>query len=544
MGTSLRGGGRRVSTTSKTSKTPINRDLEANLEEMRSRLGIDVSFDIVEHKLEIGGRQAAIYFIDGFIKDKVTADILTQLQHTLRPEMVPNSVEKLISRRIPYFEVERVESLEEAVEWVMTGPLVLFIDRERQAIVIDVREFPVRGIEEPDLEKVTRGAHEGLVETLVFNTAMVRRRLKDPRLRFEIHQVGTRSRTDVVIGYIDDLVDKDMVAKIQRRIKEASVDALPMGINNLEELIVKAPWNPLPRVRYTERPDVVVAHLLEGHVVVMVDTTPMAMILPVTLFHFFQHAEEFFQSPPIGTYLRGVRALAFFIATLLAPLWLALYLSADSLPEFLQFVGPKSNDSSVPIPMQFLILEFGVDLIRMALIHTPSALATSLGIVGAILLGDLAVNVGLFVPESILYAAVSAIGYFAIPSIEFGYAVRLFRYVLIVLVALFKLPGLLIGLLGAFIFLATSRSMGLPYLWPLIPFHGPSLVRALMRLPVSRVGQRPPLLGGSKADKTRTKGAKAQSPAQTSQGNDTKAQRPQRPRRRQRILLGPDDDDE
>src|SRR5690606_27985824 len=157
--------------------------------------------------------------------------------------------------------------------------------------------------------------------------------------------------------------------------------------------------------------------------------TPMAMIVPVTVFHFFQHAEEFFQLPFVGTYLRWIRALAFALATFLAPLWLALFLTGEeNLPEFLSFIGPKESESTVAVPLQFFLLEVGIDLLRMALIHTPSALATSLGIVGAILLGELAVEVGLFIPEAILYTAVAATGYFAVPSIEFGYALRLFRY--------------------------------------------------------------------------------------------------------------------
>ena len=481
----------------------ISKKLEVNTEQMKSRLGIGISFDIVERTIEIGGRKAAYYFVDGLIKDKVTTDIFAILQGIEREELVPNSIRKLMGKYIPYFEVDTVDTLEKAVEWVMSGPLVLFIDQEETAIVIDVREFPTRGIAEPDLEKVTRGSHEGLTETIVFNTAMIRRRLQDPNLRFEIQKVGTRSRTDVAVGYICDLADPKMTATIKDRIKEANLDALPMGVKSLEELIVKSPWNPIPRVRYTERPDVVIAHLLEGHVVVLTDTTPMAMILPVTAFHFFQHAEEFFQSATIGTYLRWIRAVAFLIATILPPLWLALYLSAASLPPSLHFIGPKETGTT-PIWLQFLLLEVGIDLIRMALIHTPSALATSLGIVGAILLGDLAVSVGLFVPESILYTAIAAIGYFAIPSIEFAYAVRFYRYLLLILASVWQLPGLALGLLAGFILLATTRSIGLPYLWPLIPFHGPSLMRALIRLPVPTVDSRPPLLGGRKKDKTRT----------------------------------------
>ena len=425
------------------------------------------------------------------------------LQRVERAETVPNTVRKLLERTIAYFEVSCVESIDDAVQEVLSGPMVLFIEGERQAIAIDVREYPVRSIEEPDLERVTRGSHEGFVETIIFNTAMVRRRFRDPNLRFEAFKVGRRSQTDVAIGYIADIADSRLVDTVRKRIENANLDALPMGAKNLEEMVVKNPWNPIPKVRYTERPDVVAAHLLEGHIVILVDTTPMAMIAPVTFFHFLEHAEEFFQTPVIGTYLRWIRLVGFIVAAVLPPLWLALYMSPELLPPALSFIGPREQATAVPIALQFFLLEVGIDLIRMALIHTPSALATSLGIVGAILLGDLAVQVGIFVPETILYMSISAIGYFAVPSIEFGYAIRLFRYLLLGLVVVLGLTGFVIGCVIGLVVLAGTRSVDAPYLWPLIPFHGPSLIKTLFRLPVPKVGHRPPLFRGKSSDTTR-----------------------------------------
>lgn len=475
-------------------KTEFEREIEANQREMRARLGVGTTFDVLEREIEIGGRKALLYFVDGFVKDKVTQDMIRSLQQIERREMVPNPVQKLLAQRIGYFEVDTVTTVEEAVDEVLSGPVVLLIDGERTAIVLDVREYPVRGIDEPDLEKVTRGSHEGFVETVVFNTAMIRRRLRDPKLRFEVQRVGERSKTDVAVGYVQDLADPGLVEEVKRRISEAKVQALPMGAKNLEEIIVKEPWNPIPRVRYTERPDVAVAHLLEGHVIVIVDTTPMALIVPVTAFHFFEHAEEFFQSPIVGTYLRWIRAVAFVVAILLTPTWLALFLSKESLPQVFEIVGPKEGGYSVPIPLQLFLLEFGSDLIRMALIHTPNALATSLGIVGAILLGELAVEVGLFVPETIFYTAVASVGYFAVPSIEFGYTIRIYRYLLLILVTLLRLPGLLLGILFGFLILARTKSVDKPFLWPLVPFNGPALVKALFRLPVPTVTHLPEII--------------------------------------------------
>ncbi|NMB13090.1 MAG: spore germination protein, partial [Firmicutes bacterium] len=280
-------------------------------------------------------------------------------------------------------------------------------------------------------------------------------------------------------------------AELKRRLKMIDASTLPMGSKSLEEYLFGTKINPFPVVRYTERPDVVAAHLLEGHMVIITDTTPAAMIVPVTAWHFTQHAEDYFNNPVVGTYIRWLRFAAFILAFLLTPVWLVLAQNKSSLPPALRFIGPKGQ-ASVPLFLQFFLLELAVDLTRMAFIHTPSALATSLGLVAAILLGQFAVDVGLFIPETILYQAIVAIAFFAIPNYEFGMATRLFRLVILVLTGFFSFWGLGIGLAITFLVMGFTQSLGLPYLWPLIPFHRPSLLRLLFRYPIPSVSARPP----------------------------------------------------
>lgn len=461
----------------------ISKRIDENLQVLRERLGEGESFDVLIREIEAGGKRVALVFLDGFVKDVVTTSIIRALQQAKREDMVPNTVEKLLARVIPFFEISVVETVDEVVDQVLCGPLAVVIDGQESVIILDVREYPVRGIEEPDLERVTRGSREGFVETLVFNTALIRRRLRDPNLRFDLKTVGTKTKSDVAIAYLKDVVDPKMLERVRKKVLSAGDDALPMGAKSLEEYVSDHPYTPVPTVRFTERPDVAVAHLLEGHVLVIVDTTPMVMILPATIWHFTQHAEEFFQSPVSGTYLRFVRLLGMVVALVLTPLWMGLYLTKSALPGWLQFIGP-TKEYLLPVWLQFILLELGTDLIRMALIHTPNALATSLGIVGAILLGDLAIQVGLFTPETILFTAVALVGYFATPNVEFGLAIRLGRYFLLALTALWRLPGLIVGLIVIFLYLLTLRSQGVPYLWPLVPFNGKALVSLLFRHPV------------------------------------------------------------
>ncbi len=467
----------------------LHKKLKENLAIIRKRVGYGVSFDIAIREFKAGDRNAALVFIDGFIKDIETIEIMKSLMAIPKGGLAVNATRHILDDHLPFFEIETSDDLDAALDDLLAGPMLLLIDGLEDLFIIDVREYPIRGIEEPDLERVTRGAREGFVETAVFNTLMVRRKIRDANLRFEPLRIGTRSKTDVFIGYISDIADPDLVEEVKERIGSITRDAFTMGGKNIEEYILGTSFNPLPVARYTERPDVVAAHLYEGHIAIFVDTTPFALIVPVTAWHFTQHAEEYFQSPPVGTYLRWVRTFGIFLSLFLIPLWFAL-VHTPNLPDFLDFIGAK-DVGSVPLWIQFLLLEIGLDMIRMALIHTPNSLATSLGIVGAILLGDLAVSVGLFAPEPILYIAIVAIGTFGTPSLEFALALRLFRYLIFLGTVLFGWLGFAATVLLTTLIFGLTKSFGVPYLWPLIPFEGHSLLRIIFRYPIPNVQTRP-----------------------------------------------------
>ncbi len=467
----------------------VEKKLEANLEIIKEKLGVGQSFDVLIREFSAANRKAAIVFLDGLIKDRETTVIMKSLMLLPKGSLNINGLEKVVVDHLPYFEMEITDNLEDAIDQMLAGPLILLIDGIDSAIILDVREYPARGVEEPDLERVTRGSREGFVETAIFNTVMVRRRIRDPNLRFEALQVGKRSKTDVFIGYIKDIADAGLVKEVKQRIDRIDRDALPMGGKNLEEYILGTSLNPLPVTRYTERPDVAAAHLYEGHIAIFVDTSPFAMLIPVTAWHFTQHAEEFFQNPPVGTYLRWVRTLGIGLSVWLIPIWYAL-VHTQNLPQWLSWLGPREA-GVVPLWLQFLILEFGLDLIRMAFVHTPNALATSLGIVGAILLGDLAVDVGIFAPEAILYISITAIGTFATPSLEFALALRLFRYLIFLGTVIFGWFGLGATTLLSILIFGFTKSFGLPYLWPLIPFDGKAFLRIIFRYPIPNISQRP-----------------------------------------------------
>jgi stage V sporulation protein AF len=464
----------------------LKKDIKKNIELMKQILPIDKSFDVIAREIIIGARDACLIFIDGFIKDEIMVWILDALQSMKEDEFGKDVIKQLIKTKIGYIEVEAIKDIKKIESLVLSGAVVLFVDGENEAILIDVRQYPVRTPEEPDLEKVTRGSRDGLVETLIFNTALIRRRLRDPNLIFDIRSVGTRSRTDVVIAYIEGLVDEKLLSEVQDRITNIDIGALVMAEKTLEELIVKKRWyNPLPQVKFTERPDVVAAHLMEGHIAIIVDTSPSVMILPATLFHFTQHAEDYYQNITVGTYIRWIRFLGMLSAFILLPLWLLLVFNKQYLPEFLQFLGPRES-TPIPLFIQFILLEFGLDLLRISSIHTPNALTTSLGIIGGLILSEFAVDVGLFVPETVLYMALAGIGTFATPSMEFSMAIRIFRLLLLILTGLFNIYGFITAIIIVFVITYSTGSFkyGKKYTWPLIPFEWKPLSNILFRKPI------------------------------------------------------------
>jgi stage V sporulation protein AF len=469
----------------------LSSDINQNIRLLNQYLPLEKSFDIIGRELIIGqSTRAYLVFIDGFAKDDIMLWILQVLQSLSENDMSNNTIQTLMRKKIGYIEVELFSDLEQMRSMVLAGAVGFIMDGQDEGLIIDAREYPVRSPEEPELEKVSRGSRDGLVETIIFNTALIRRRLRDPNLIFEITTVGKRSKTDVVIAYLDDMVDKKLLSEIQTKIDKIDVGALVMAEKTLEELLIKKHWyNPLPQVKFTERPDVVAAHLMEGHIAIIVDTSPSIMLLPVTMFHFTQHAEDYYQNILVGSYYRWVRFLGMLFTLLLPPLWLLLVQNKELLPDFLQFLGPK-EEYTLPLFIQLLLLELGMDILRLSSIHTPNALNTSLGIIGGLILSDLAVKVGIFVPETVLYIALAAVGTFATPSLEFALAIRIFRLFLLIMTGVFGVWGFALSLLVIIIIIFTSRSFkyGKHYTWPLFPFKWKPLAHILFRMPIPKIG--------------------------------------------------------
>ncbi|MBE6758223.1 MAG: spore germination protein [Ruminococcaceae bacterium] len=462
----------------------FSKDVKENATLLRQLLRVSASFDIVLRDVTVADRAAAIVFVDGFVKDETMSKML-QFFVNLQPEKVKSlsDAEAFASHFVPYTEVAVTDRPDEVVTAVLSGQLALLVDGYDKVILVDLRTYPVRGVSEPESDRVLRGSHDGFVETLVFNTALIRRHLRDARLTMEYWQIGNVSKTDVVMCYLDGVAPSKHVNTLREKLQNITIPSLTMGQESLVEcLFRKQQWyNPFPKVRYTERPDAAAAAVSEGRILVIVDGTPVVMILPSGVFDFVQDTNDYYFPPLVGSYLRLVRILVFGFTIFVTPVWFLLITNPTWIPSWLEFIRIK-EPNTVPVIIQLLLVEVIIDAIRLASLNTPSALNNAFGVVGALILGEFAVSAGLFVAEVLLYMAAVAVATFTQPSFELGYAFKLSRMLFLVLTALFGVWGFVGGIVLVTVVLATTQTaLGTGYLYPVVPFDKVALRRLLVR---------------------------------------------------------------
>ena len=477
-------------------KTPIASDLQEVKHYMEKKVGLGVSFDLGVREISIRNTMIQIYYVNGLCDTNYIIEIMQALADINEFEDIDKDeppVYDLVKNRIVDQSVAIVQTMDEMVDQVLSGLISIIVAGSEKALIVDVRSYPGRQPQEPDTERITRGARDGYVENIIINTALTRRRIRDERLRFEIMRVGERSKTDIAIGYIEGIANPQLVNIIRKELKLIKIDGLTMAEKTVEEFVVKQGYNPYPMVRYTERADVGAEHLLEGHVLIYVDTSPSIMITPTTFFHHVQHAEEYRQSPSVGTLIRWFRFLGIFASLFILPLWLLFVLEPHLLPDVMKFIGPE-DDAHVHILLQIAVAEVGIELLRIASIHTPAPLSSAMGLIAAVLIGQIAIDVGWMVPEVLLYVSVASIGSFATPSLELGLANKYMRYLILISTAMFHVPGYMVANTLLIIYLTRINTLSTPYLWPFIPFAPVALSNIIIRKAVPGKHLRPRFL--------------------------------------------------
>ncbi len=396
-------------------------DLSENMEHFKNTLHVDQCFDVVYRVVEIGGRKGCLFFVDGMTKDEVLLKIL-QVFQSIKPEDMPADAHGFSKRYIPYGEIGLVADEASAVTQLLSG------------------------------------------------------------LTVEIMHAGESSHTDIAICYMRGRVDEKLLSMIKGRIEKLHVDALTMNQESLAECIYPNKWyNPFPKFKFSERPDTAAACLLEGNIVILVDNSPAAMILPSSIFDIIEEADDYYFPPVTGTYLRLSRMLISILTLILTPLWLAFLQNPEAIPSWLDFIR-LSDPPHVPVFYQLLILEFAIDGLRLAAINTPSMLTTPLSVIAGIVLGEYSVKSGWFSSETMLYMAFVTVANYSQASFELGYALKFMRVLLLVLTALFNWYGFWLGILISVCAIVFNRTIaGKSYIYPLIPFHLSEVKKRFLR---------------------------------------------------------------
>ena len=469
----------------------FSKSLSENVEQLKKILQSDKNFDIVYRTFDIAGKKAALFFVDGFTKDEVLLKMM-QSWWAIKEEDMPGDAHGFSKKYLPYGEIGLVKKEEDMLVQLLAGISCLFIDGFDICMTIDCRTYPARSVGEPEKDKVMRGSRDGFVETLIFNTALIRRRIRDPKLTMEILTAGESSHTDIAICYMEGRQDKDLLEKVKGRIQKMKVDALTMNQESLAECLYPHKWyNPFPKFKFSERPDTAADCILEGNIVILVDNSPAAMILPSSVFDIIEEADDYYFPPITGTYLRLSRMATAVLCLLLTPTWLLLMMNPGFIPPWLEFVQ-LADPYYVPLIWQLLILEFAIDGLRLAAINTPNMLTTPLSVIAGIVLGEYSVKSGWFNSETMLYMAFVTVANYSQSSFELGYALKFMRVLILILTSLFNVWGYVVGVVLSICAIVFNKTIaGKSYIYPLIPFQWKELKKRFLRgrLPVTGQGK-------------------------------------------------------
>lgn len=484
-------------------KVLLSSNLDENIKHLRSVF--DRCNDVAMRSFQINAEEPIdgfLIYIDGMIDEKLTAaNVLRSLQ--LNPAILKgqeinrsNAFNIIKDSFLSTTEVRIVNDMTKVVENILSGQAVLLIEGTPQAIVSSVRQMEDRSVEEPQSEPLVRGPRDGFVESLRINTTLIRRRLKTSRLKMEIFKVGTLSRTDVAVIYIDGIANNKIVDEVKRRIKRIEIDGV-LESSYLEEFIEDDPSSIFPQVNTTERPDRMCACLLEGRVGILVDNTPICLIVPATFLQFLQSPEDYYNRFPYATFTRILRFVTMNIALLLPSAYIAvLTFHQEMLPTPL-LISIAGQREGVPFPafLEAIMMEMVFEFLREAGVRLPRPIGQAVSIVGALVIGQAAVSAGLVSSAMVMVVSLTAIASFTIPTISGSYAVRILRFPMMVLAASFGLFGIMVGLMAILIHVCALRSFGVPYITPLAPFSSSDFKDSFIRMPWWAMIRRPKFMG-------------------------------------------------
>lgn len=470
----------------------ISLNLNENVDYIKGLL--KYNSDVIYREFYTGSIKAAVVYIDSMADRNLINDFIIEnfMYEVKKSDEHVKDIEYIENRLISASDIKKIEKLSEGIDAFLAGETLLMFDGFSSAYIIATRSWPTRGISEPSSENVLRGARDGFTETIRFNTVLVRRRIRDTRLRIKAKKIGTRSKTDIAILYIDDIVNRSVLEEVEKRLDKINIDAI-FDSGYIEQLIEDDSWSLFPQMQNTERPDVVSAALYEGKVAILVDNSPSALIAPGTLISLFQSPDDYYQRWISSSIIRLTRVIGVFISMILPALYVAITSFETSIiPTKLAYSIAASREN-VPFPafIEAMIMEISLALLMEAVVRLPKPIGATIGIVGGLIIGQAAVSAGIVSPIMIIIISMTAITSFIMPNYEITNGMRIIRFLLIIIAAIFGLYGIIIGLIIIGMKLIKMRSFGIPYLAPLVDFNISDIKDALIRVPIDKMKTRP-----------------------------------------------------
>lgn len=455
------------------------------LSEIKSQIPVGESFDLLERKLEIAGHDAEMFFVDGLVDGSMMQRVLFSL-FSLKTDQLENAetMEQFLQANLPFLDAMITRDVDQAIKYLYSGLVPLLISGYDGIIIIDCRSYPLRSVQEPSKEQSLRGAKDGFVESMMTNIALIRRRIRDNDLIFKVYSIGEMTKSDTSMVYMKGKADSSMVEKLDKCLRSLRIEGLTVTEQSLVEALLgrkRGLFNPFPKVRYTQRPDIIAAHVEEGKIAVIVDNTPTVILIPAGIFDFLQDIDDYYFPMMTGNYFRALRITNMIVILFATPVYLLFAEGTIPTYEGLRFFITE-EEFAISIFWQFILLEIAVDGLKLASLNTPESLGMSLSVIGALVLGEFSVSSGWFVPQTILCMAVVALASFIQPSMELGYAVKFVRILMLIGAHCFGWPGMAAAFVLSVAVMAGTRTIaGTSYLYPLVPFDGKKLKRLVFR---------------------------------------------------------------
>ncbi|MDF2958367.1 MAG: hypothetical protein K0S39_102 [Paenibacillus sp.] len=473
---------------------PLSSDLYLNIEGIRSIYGNCP--DLVFRSFFIGGTtKAFLIYIEGLCNiEAIDASVLTPLMDASASGF--QTLNELLEKKITTSKVSEVKTLEDCINSLSSGNPVLLLENESKGFALGLQKWEKRSVEEPTAESVIRGSREGFTESLGVNTAMLRRKIRSPQLKLNPMSIGRYTQTAIIVAFMDGIADKTLIEEIAKRLNRIDMDGV-LESAYIEEMIEDYPFSPFPQILNTERPDVAVSSLLEGRVVILVDGTPFALIAPITIYSMLQSSEDYYHRFMVGTLIRWLRYVFVVISLLLPSLYVAVSTFHHEMVPTNLLLSMASSREHVPFPalVEALIMEITFEALREAGIRLPKQVGSAVSIVGALVIGQAAVQAGVVSAPMVMVVAITGIASFTIPRYSAGVALRMLRFPMIFLAGTLGLMGVMLGVIFILIHLGTLRSFGVPYLSPMAPMKFRDMKDVLIRVPWWGMNTRPHLTG-------------------------------------------------